>query len=226
MAFPKDFVWGAATAAYQIEGAAAEDGKGASVWDSYCRRKDAVWEGQSGDVACDHYHRYREDVRLMKRLGLPAYRLGVSWPRVIPAGAGAVNPRGLDFYDRLVDELLAAGVQPWVTLFHWDYPQALFDRGGWLSPDSPDWFADYARLVVARLGDRVRNWFTLNEIQCFIDFGHRDGIQAPGLKLSRAEVLRAGHHALLAHGKAVQAIRAGSRAWRASSSAGRPAAMR
>jgi beta-glucosidase len=127
----------------------------------------------------------------------------------MPAGAGAVNPRGLDFYDRLVDALLAAGVEPWPTLFHWDYPQALFDRGGWLSPDSPDWFADYTRVVVARLGDRVKNWFTLNEIQCFIDFGHRDGIQAPGLKLSRGEVLRAGHHALLAHGKAVQAIRAG-----------------
>jgi beta-glucosidase len=208
MAFPKDFVWGAATAAYQIEGAAFADGKGESVWDVYCRRKDAIWEGQSGEVACDHYNRYKEDVGIMKRIGLKAYRFGIAWPRVMPEGVGRVNEKGLDFYDRLVDELLKAGIDPWVTLFHWDYPQALFERGGWLSPESPDWFAEYTGVIVDRLGDRVRNWFTHNEIQCFIDFGHRDSLGAPGLKLSRGEVLRAGHNALLAHGKAVQVIRA------------------
>jgi beta-glucosidase len=148
----------------------------------------------------------------MKRIGLRAYRFGISWPRVMPEGVGRINAAGLDFYDRLVNELLRAGVDPWVTLFHWDYPQALFDRGGWLSPESPDWFAEYARVVVGRLGDRVKNWFTHNEIQCFINFGHRDSLGAPGLKLSRGEVLRAGHHALLAHGKAVQAIRAVAKA--------------
>ncbi len=207
MAFPKDFVWGAAAAAYQIEGAAFEDGKGWSVWDSMCRRKDAIWLGQTGDVACDHYHRYKDDVALMQQIGLKAYRLSISWPRVLPQGVGPVNKAGLSFYDRLVDELLAAGVEPWVTLFHWDYPQALFDRGGWLNRESADWFAEYAAVIVDALSDRVKNWFTLNEPQCFIEFGHRDGIQAPGLKLSRAEWLRAGHHALLAHGRAVQVIR-------------------
>jgi len=208
MAFPRDFAWGAATASYQIEGATGEDGRGASVWDSYCRRPGAIFQGQSGDVACDHYHRWQEDVELMREIGLRAYRFSIAWPRVMPEGAGPVNERGLAFYDRLVDALLESGVEPWPTLFHWDYPQALFDRGGWLSPESPGWFADYARVVAARLGDRVTNWLTLNELQCFIGFGHRDAIQAPGLKLSRAEVLRAGHHALLAHGKAVQVIRA------------------
>jgi len=207
MTFPKDFVWGAATASYQIEGAVNADGRGDSVWDSYCRRPGAVWEKQSGEVACDHYHRWREDVDLMKQIGLTGYRFSIAWPRVMPEGAGQVNPKGLDFYSRLVDALLAAGVEPWPTLFHWDYPQALFDRGGWLSPDSPQWFADYTAAVVDKLSDRVSHWFTLNEPQCFILFGHRDGIQAPGLKLSRREVLRAAHHSMLAHGRAVQVIR-------------------
>jgi len=210
MSFPDEFAWGAATASYQIEGAVDADGRGPSVWDSYCARPGAIWEGQSGAVACDHYHRWQEDVALMRQVGLKAYRFSIAWPRILPEGAGTVNPKGLGFYDRLVDELLAAGIQPWPTLFHWDYPQALFDRGGWLSPDSPGWFADYARVVVERLGDRVGHWLTLNEPQCFIGFGHRDAIQAPGLKLSRAEVLRAGHHCLLAHGRAVQVIRSAS----------------
>jgi beta-glucosidase len=209
--FPKDFVWGAAAAAYQVEGAARADGKAPSVWDMLCRKEDAIWGGQSGDVACDHYRRYKQDVALMKRIGLQAYRLSVSWPRVIPQGAGAVNPKGLAFYDRLVDRLLAAGVTPFVTLFHWDYPYALYCRGGWLNPDSPDWFADYAGVVVKKLSDRVRHWMTLNEPVCFIDLGMRVGRHAPGDKLGWAEVLRAAHHALLAHGKAVQAIRARSR---------------
>jgi beta-glucosidase len=211
MSFPDGFVWGAATASYQIEGAVSEDGRGPSVWDTFCRRPGAIWNGQNGDVACDHYHRHAEDVAIMKEIGLKGYRFSICWPRVLPSGTGAVNQKGLGFYDKLVDELLDADVQPWPTLFHWDFPQALFERGGWLNRDSADWFADYVRVVVDRLSDRVCNWFTLNEPQCFIGFGHRDGINAPGLKLSRAEVLLAGHHALLAHGKGVQVIRSASK---------------
>lgn len=212
MSFPEGFIWGASTAAYQIEGAASEDGKGPSVWDMMCRRPGAIWNGQSGEVACDHYHRYREDVALWKEIGLRAYRFSISWPRVIPAGTGPVNEKGLAFYDRLVDELLAAGIEPFVTLFHWDYPLELYYRGGWLNPESPDWFAEYTRTVVERLSDRVKHWMTLNEPQCFVGLGHRDGVHAPGDKLPFREVLRIAHHALLAHGKAVEAIRAYAKA--------------
>ncbi len=209
MSFPHDFVWGAATAAYQIEGAAREDGRGLSVWDVYCRRDGAIYSGHNGDVACDHYHRYADDVALMREIGLTGYRFSISWPRVLPTGMGTVNDAGLDFYDRLVDELLAAGITPYATLFHWDFPFELYCKGGWLNRDSADWFADYARVVVERLSDRVRHWMTLNEPQCFVIFGHQSGIQAPGAHLTfPTEVLRVGHHAMLAHGKAVQAIRA------------------
>ena len=155
MGFPKDFLWGAATAAYQIEGAAYEDGKGLSVWDAFCRKENAIWNNHNGDVACDHYHRFQEDVGLMQQIGLKAYRFSISWPRVLPTGTGQINPAGLDFYDKLVDELLAAGIQPFATLFHWDFPQDLYKRGGWLNPASSDWFAEYPRVVVERLGDRV-----------------------------------------------------------------------
>jgi beta-glucosidase len=210
MTFPKNFVWGAATASYQIEGAAAEDGKGPSVWDMFCRKDGAIWEGQTGDVACDHYHRYKEDVRLAKRIGLNGYRLSISWPRVLPEGVGAVNSKGLDFYDRLVDALLAAGITPYVTLFHWDFPYELYCRGGWLNRASADWFAEYASVVVSRLGDRVRHWITMNETQCFVGLGHHDGAHAPGDKLGWSETLRVGHNAMRAHGKAVRAIRAAS----------------
>lgn len=211
MKFPDDFTWGVAAAAYQIEGAARGDGKGLSVWDTFCRQPGKVLDGHSGDVACDHYHRFREDVAMMKSLGVRAYRFSISWPRVIPAGTGAVNERGLDFYEQLVDELLAAGIQPWATLFHWDYPHALFCRGGWLNRDSAEWFADYARVIADRLSDRVGNWITLNEPQCFIGFGHATGTNAPGLKLGTAECLLAGHHVLLAHGMAVRVLRAHAR---------------
>ena len=211
MAFPKGCVWGAATAAYQIEGAARGDGKGPSVWDMMCRRPGAIWNGQTGDVACDHYHRWREDVALMKGLGLRGYRLSISWPRVLPDGVGQTNPKGLAFYDRLVDGLLATGIEPFVTLFHWDYPYALYCRGGWLNRASADWFAEYAHVVVSKLGDRVRHWMTHNEPQCFVGIGHSDGRHAPGDRLPWAEVLRIAHHALLAHGKGVQAIRAAAR---------------
>ncbi len=208
MSFRDDFIWGAAAASYQIEGAAQADGKGLSVWDMMTRQSGKVWQGHTGDVACDHYNRYQGDVALMGKIGLKAYRLSVSWPRVMPEGTGRINTAGLGFYDRLVDELLAAGIDPWVTLFHWDFPYALFQRGGWLNPDSPKWFAEYTAAVVDRLSDRVSNWMTLNEPQCFVGMGHLNGEHAPGLKLGLEEVLLAAHHVLLAHGESVQVIRA------------------
>jgi beta-glucosidase len=211
MTFSKTFVWGAATASYQIEGAAREDGKGLSVWDVFCQKPLSIWNNQSGDIACDHYHRYKEDVSLMKQIGLHAYRLSVSWPRVIPEGTGAINPKGLEFYDKLIDELLAAGISPYITFFHWDYPYELYRRGGWLNKDSPDWFAEYVKVVVDKLSDRVKHWITFNEPQVFIDVGHRSGYHAPGDKLEFAQVLTAAHNVLLAHGKAVQVIRAHSK---------------
>lgn len=208
MSFPADFIWGAATSAYQIEGAAYEDGRGTSVWDAFCDRPGAVHQGENGAVACDHYHRYREDVALMRDIGLKAYRFSVAWPRVMPEGVGAVNSAGLAFYDRLVDELLAAKIQPWVTLFHWDLPMELYRRGGWLNPDSPHWFADYTRVIVDRLSDRVSHWITLNEPQCFTSLGHHSCTHAPGDKLAPEQLLQASHHVLLAHGESVQVIRA------------------
>ncbi len=211
MGFPKGFVWGAAASSYQIEGAAHEDGKGLSTWDTFCQKAGTIWNGQSGDTACDHYHRYEEDVGLMKQIGLQAYRLSISWPRVVPQGTGAINPKGLEFYDRLTDKLLAADISPYVTLFHWDYPDELYRRGGWLNRDSSDWFAEYVKVVVEKLSDRVKYWITLNEPQCFIGLGHQFGFHAPGDKLEFAEVLIAAHNALLAHGKAIQAIRAYSK---------------
>lgn len=212
MAFPKDFTWGVASASYQVEGAVAEDGKGPSVWDMFCRKPGAVWRGQSGDIACDHYHRYREDIALMKELGIKAYRFSVSWPRVLPDGVGAVNLKGIEFYDRLVDAMLEAGIEPWLTLFHWDYPLALYHRGGWLNRDSADWFAEYAGLLATRLGDRVRHWMPHNEPQCFIGLGLQTGYHAPGDRLRMDEVMLAAHHTLLAHGKSVQTIRAKAKA--------------
>jgi beta-glucosidase len=210
-AFPPGFTWGAATAAYQIEGAAADDGKGPSIWDMFCKKPGAIWNDQSGDVACDHYHRWKEDVALAASLGLQAYRFSVSWPRVLPAGTGAVNAKGLDFYDRLVDALLAAKIEPWLTLYHWDLPLALYHRGGWLNRDVAGWFADYAAVVVKRLGDRVRRFMPLNEPQVFLGAGMIQGRHAPGDKLRFAEFLLATHHALLAHGAAVRAIRASAK---------------
>ena len=208
MAFPEGFFWGAATAAYQVEGAAHEDGKGLSVWDVFCRKNGAIADGRSGDVACDHYHRYKEDVALMKKIGLKAYRFSISWPRVLPEGTGAVNAKGLAFYDRLVDELISAGITPFVTLFHWDLPYEIHRRGGWLNRASADWFGDYTKVVVDKLSDRVRHWMTFNEERHFVAGGYSSGGHAPGLKLGLAEVLRIAHNVLRAHGKAVQVIRA------------------
>lgn len=208
MSFPKKFVWGVAAASYQIEGATTADGRGETVWDMLCRKDGAVWSKHSGAEACDHFRRYKQDVALMKSLRIQAYRLSIAWTRVLPAGTGKVNPKGLAFYDKLIDELLAAGIQPYVTLFHWDFPLALYHRGGWLNRDSAAWFADYTRVVVDKLSDRVRHWMTLNEPVCFISLGLQQGIHAPGDKLAWNEVLRAGHNALRAHGKSVQVIRA------------------
>jgi len=208
MTFPEGFTWGTATSAYQIEGAAQSDGKGLSVWDMLCRRPGAIYAGHTGEVANDHYHRYNDDVALMAELGMKAYRFSISWPRVIPNGTGDVNAAGLDYYDRLVDALLEKGIRPFVTLFHWDYPYALYCRGGWLNPYSSDWFADYATVMVDRLSDRVSHWMTLNEPQVFIMAGHHQGRHAPGDKLDWPQLLRITHNTLLAHGKAVQVIRA------------------
>ncbi len=211
MRFPEGFVWGAASSAYQVEGASAEAGRGPSVWDAFCARPGNVRGNDTGDAACDHHHRYTADVELMAGLGLHAYRLSIAWPRILPTGTGPVNDAGLAFYDRLIDALLAAGITPYVTLYHWDMPQALQERGGWQNRESVGWFADYVTAVVRRLSDRVRYWMTLNEPQVFISHGHFEGIHAPGLKLARRDALQAGHHALLAHGAAVRAIRAESR---------------
>ena len=207
MAFKDDFAWGAATAAYQIEGAAALDGRGPSIWDTYCDKPGGTRDGFSGAVACDHYHRYVEDVALMRDIGLKAYRFSISWSRVLPEGIGSINSKGLDFYDRLVDELLDKNINPYATLFHWDLPQVLHLKGGWVNRDSADWFAEYSKIVAQKLSDRVKHWFTLNEPQCFIGHGLLTGIKAPGLKMSLSDVLTATHHSLLAHGRAVQVIR-------------------
>lgn len=208
--FPPDFAWGAAAAAYQIEGAWNEDGKGPSVWDMMSHQPGKIHLNQTGDVACDHYHRYPEDVALMKEIGLKAYRLSLSWSRILPEGVGAVNPKGLEFYDRLIDTLLEAGVQPWVTLFHWDMPLALYRRGGWLQRESVEWFGEYTAVVVKALGDRVKHWMTINEPSVFITIGHYDGVHAPGDKLPMSQILSISHHVLMAHGRAVQTIRAHS----------------
>jgi beta-glucosidase len=204
--FPSDFTWGVATAAYQIEGAWNEGGKGESIWDRFAHTPGKVWQGHTGDVACDHYHRYRSDIALMQELGIQAYRFSISWPRVLPLGRGRANPAGIDFYDRLVDAMLAAGITPFATLYHWDLPQALQDIGGWAQRDVSTTFADYAALVVQRLGDRVRDWATFNEPWCVAFNGHDSGEHAPGLR-DRKLALQVAHHVLLAHGLAAQAIR-------------------
>jgi beta-glucosidase len=203
---PPDFLWGVATSAYQIEGASGEDGRTDSIWDTFCRMPGAIAGGENGDVACDHYHRMPADVALIRGLGVDAYRFSVAWPRVQPGGRGPVNPAGLAFYDRLVDELLAAGVRPWLTLYHWDLPQELEDAGGWPARDTAYRFADYAALVFDRLGDRVTNWTTLNEPWCSAMLGYADGVHAPGRR-DFAAAIHAVHHLLLGHGLAARVIR-------------------
>ena len=207
--FPKGFLWGTATASYQVEGAAKEDGRGESIWDTFSHTPGKVVSDANGDVADDHYHRYKQDVQLMKALGVKGYRFSIAWPRVFPAGSGAPNPKGIDFYNRLVDELLANGIRPFATLYHWDLPQPLQDKGGgWESRDTAKAFGDYAGYVTSRLSDRVHDWFTMNEFWVFINLGYRFGVHAPGLKLTSARVNQAAHNAVLGHGLGVQAIRA------------------
>lgn len=208
--FPPGFLWGAATASYQIEGGWREDGKGESIWDRFSHTPGKVQDGDSGDVAADHYRRWESDIQLMKELGLSAYRFSISWPRILPNGSGKVEPRGLDFYSRLIDGLLDAGIQPWVTLYHWDLPQALEDRGGWAERDTAFRFADYAEVVARRLGDRVKNWITLNEPFVAAALGYYFGIHAPG-RTNREDAAAATHHLLLGHGCAVPLIRRESR---------------
>ncbi|HEY1642604.1 MAG TPA: GH1 family beta-glucosidase [Streptosporangiaceae bacterium] len=205
--FPDGFAWGVATAAYQIEGAVGEDGRGESVWDTFCRKPGAIRDGQTGDVACDHYHRWPEDVALMQRLGIGAYRFSVAWPRIQPGGTGPALAAGLDFYERLTDTLLAAGIAPVPTLFHWDLPQALEDAGGWLARDTAYRFADYAALVAERLADRISMFITLNEPFVVTSHGYALGVHAPGRTLMLGSLPTA-HHQLLGHGLATAALRA------------------
>jgi beta-glucosidase len=208
-AFPTGFLWGTATASYQVEGAAQEDGRGPSVWDTFSHTPGKVVNNATGDVADDHYHRYKEDVQLMKGLGVKCYRFSIAWPRVFPQGSGTPNPKGLDFYSRLVDELLANGIEPFATLYHWDLPQALQDKGGgWASRDTAQAFGEYAGYVAERLTDRVRHIFTINEFGAFMELGYRIGIHAPGVRLPPAQFNQARHNGVLGHGLAVQAIRA------------------
>jgi len=206
--FPPHFKWGAATASFQIEGGTEPGARGQNVWDSFCRRPGAVKGGATGLEACDHYNRMRSDVRLMREIGLQTYRFSFSWARLLPNGVGEVNDTGVAFYDQLIDELLEAGIEPCATLFHWDYPYELFLRGGWLNRESVDWFGEYTSLIADKYSDRVVNWLTLNEPPCFLGLGHRDGVHAPGLKLDWPEFFLATKHALMAHGTAVQVLRA------------------
>lgn len=213
--FPDGFVWGTATSAYQVEGAATEDGRGPSIWDRYAHMPGKIRNNDHADHASDHYHRFKDDVQLMKALGVNSYRFSIAWPRIFPDGTGAPNPKGLDFYNRLIDELLANGIQPYATLYHWDLPQALQDRfGGWQSRDTVKAFGDYAGFIAQHLTDRVKHIFTINESSTFVDFGYGSGPveMAPGLKLSQAELNQVRHHVALGHGVAVQAIRASGRA--------------
>ena len=211
--FPDGFLWGTATAAYQVEGAWNEDGKGESIWDRFAHTPGKIKNNDTGDVALDHYHRYKEDIQLIKALGAKTYRFSVSWPRIFPEGTGAPNLKGLDFYSRLVDELLANGIEPFATLYHWDLPQALQERwGGWESRDTAKAFADYTGYVAEKLSSRIRYFFTINEFTTFVEWGYGTGLLAPGLKLPPARLNQVRHHAVLAHGLAVQAIRAKAQA--------------
>ena len=211
MSFRKDFVWGVATSAYQIEGGAFEDGKGLNIWDTFCTEPGKIYGGQDGSVACDHYHRYKEDVALMARLGVKAYRFSINWARVIPNGSGDVNEAGIAFYDSLINELLKNGIEPFITLFHWDLPYELHKQGGWLNPACVKWFSDYAGLVAERFSDRVTEFFTFNEPQCFIGLGCGSGVHAPGLKMSARDTLAMSINVLKANGAAILEMRSRAR---------------
>ena len=210
-AFPPDFLWGTATASYQVEGAVKEAGRGPSIWDTFSHTPGKVNLGDTGDVADDHFHRYKEDIALMKDLGVKGYRFSVSWSRIFPTGRGPLNPQGFDFYERMLDVLLAAGIQPYCTLFHWDLPQTLEDRGGWQSKDTSKAFGEYAGVVAKRLSDRVKHFMTINELRTFTELGYREGVHAPGLKVDKARFAQVCHNAILAHGLGAEAIRANAK---------------
>ncbi len=210
MPFPSDFIWGAAASAYQTEGAWDEDGKGRSIWDDFCSCQGTINNGETGNIACDTYHRYPEDMRLMKEIGLKAFRFSLSWPRIMPDGKGKINEKGFAFYDAFIDMLLDNGIEPYVTLYHWDLPSVLHAEGGWMSRKTAEYLGEFAYAVAKRFDGRVKNYMTLNEPQCFINHGYRIGIFAPGLKLRPQEVDICMHNSLLAHGLAVRALRAGS----------------
>ena len=208
MGFAKDFVWGAATSSYQIEGTGRDSGKGQNIWDVFKKEPGRVYEGHTGDIACDHYHRFREDVAYMKELGLKGYRFSIDWSRVLPEGTGKVNEKGIDFYNALIDELLEQGIEPYITLYHWELPYEIYKRGGWMNPEIVEWFGQYARLVAERFSDRVKYFFTLNEPQCFVGLGFLQGCHAPGVKAPLRDTFEMAHNALKAHGRAVQMLRA------------------
>ncbi len=207
MPFNKDFVWGVATASYQIEGAAYEDGKGPNIWDDFCKQPYKINNGDSGDVACDHYHRYKEDIALMREGGVKAYRFSISWSRIMPEGKGEINPKGIEFYNNLIDELIKNDITPYVTLYHWDYPSALMREGGWLNADSPKWFADYVGAIVSSFGGKVKYFMTLNEPQVFVGHGYCGGDHAPAIHLPLSMQVKIVHNVLKAHGEAVRVIR-------------------
>lgn len=208
MGFAKDFVWGAATSSYQIEGTGRDSGKGQNIWDVFTKEPGRVYEGHTGDIACDHYHRFREDVAYMKELGLKGYRFSIDWSRVLPEGTGKVNEKGIDFYNALIDELLEQGIEPYITLYHWELPYEIYKRGGWMNPEIVEWFGQYARLVAERFSDRVKYFFTLNEPQCFVGLGFLQGCHAPGVKAPLRDTFEMAHNALKTHGRAVQMLRA------------------
>ena len=207
MGFSENFVWGAATSAYQIEGAVKEDGKGEHIWDVYVKEPGHIYGGHNGNRACDHYHRFREDVSIMKEIGIMAYRFSIDWSRVLPEGFGPVNERGIAFYDSLIDELLKNGIEPYITLHHWELPYEIYKRGGWMNPQIVEWFGEYARLIAGRFSDRVTHFFTLNEPQCFVGLGYLTGDHAPGIKAPLRDTFEMAHNALKAHGRAVQMLR-------------------
>jgi len=207
MSLRKDFIWGSATASYQIEGAWNEDGKSPNVWDEFTHQPEKIADKSTGDTACDHYHLYKEDVKLMSELGMKAYRFSLSWSRILPEGTGKVNPKGIQFYNNLINELLKYNITPFITLYHWDLPYALQLKGGWLNPEISDWFGEYAKVIAENFGDRVKNFITLNEPSVFMGCGYSLGVHAPGLKYGTKDLLLIGHNIHVAHGKAVKAIR-------------------
>lgn len=208
MEFPKNFLWGTAASAYQIEGRDTNDGKGDHIWNIYEREPGHIYENQTGDIACDHIHRFKEDVAIMKKMGLKAYRFSMDWSRLLPEGTGRVNETGVKFYSDLIDELLANGVEPFITMYHWELPYELYKKGGWLNRDIAEWFGEYAKLIAERFSDRVKYFFTLNEPQCFVGLGYLRGEHAPGIKAMLRDTFEMAHNALRAHGRAVQMLRA------------------